>query len=191
MVDVDVRRAQRLDGKRRTLFSSTVKAHLRVLCAVGWVYQHWPVRGVPAFVTLKDGTIVAARSDEPQTSTNGGRTWDVPRRFCVHPQMEIVSIIRLNSGKLGAVVSRVEGIPNLGRDKENFRKMTLAFSTSSDEGATWSDLVQMNRYHTHGTPHVDTLIQTRTGRLILPVRTGFHGQPKSHLQCGCVRAGEW
>jgi Neuraminidase (sialidase) len=32
---------------------------------------------------------------------------------------------------------RVEGIPNIGRDKDNFRAMTLAYSTSEDEGKTW------------------------------------------------------
>ena len=57
--------------------------------------------------------------------------------------------------------------------------MTVSFATSADEGKTWSKAVRMNRYNTNGSPHVDTLIQTRKGRLILPVRTGFAASRKT------------
>ena len=134
--------------------------------------------GWPSFVTRKDGTILAVRGNEARTSGDGGKTWEGPKPFVAQPKMGIRSIIRLNSGKLGVILLRVEGIPNVGHDKDNYRKMTLSFSTSADEGETWSQAVQMNRYNTHGVPHVDTLIQTKKGRLILAVRTGFIASAK-------------
>ena len=135
--------------------------------------------GWPSFVTLKDGSILAVRGDRARTSADGGKTWSRPRPFVAHPKMGIKSILRLNSGKLGVILVRVEGIPNVGHDAENFRQMTVSFATSADEGKTWSEAVRMNRYNTNGSPHVDTLIQTRKGRLILPVRTGFAASRKT------------
>ena len=140
--------------------------------------------GWPSFVTLNDGTILAVRGAEARTSADGGRTWEGPKTFRAHPKMGIMSIIRLNSGKLGVVLLRVEGIPNVGHDEDNYRKMTLSFSSSADEGETWSEPSRMNRYNTHGVPHVDTLIQTRQGRLILAVRTGFTASDKVRSGAG-------
>ena len=134
--------------------------------------------GWPSFVTLKDGTILAVRGDQARSSTDGGQTWTRPQPFIAHRKMGIKAILRLNSGKLGVVLVRVGGIPNVGYDAENFREITVAFATSTDEGKTWSDAVRMNRYNTDGAPHVDTLIQTHTGRLILPVRIGFTASTK-------------
>ena len=134
--------------------------------------------GWPSFFTLQDGTILAVRGREARSSSDGGKTWHGPQPFIAHPKMGITSIIRLNSGKLGAVLLRVEGIPNVGVDEDNYRKMTISFSTSADKGNTWSEAVQMNRYNTDGTPHVDTLIQTKKGRIILAVRQSFAASNK-------------
>ena len=131
--------------------------------------------GWPSFVTLKDGTILAVRGTHSRTSKDGGKTWSRPKPFKVPKHSGVKAILRLNSGKLGVVLVRVDGIPNVGHDKDNFRKMTVSFSTSANEGKTWSKPAVMNRYNTHGSPHIDTCIQTRKGRLILPVRTGFSG----------------
>ena len=129
--------------------------------------------GWPSFVTLKDGTLLAVRGRRAYRSQDGGLSWNGPEPLPVNPKHGIRSIIRLASGRLGIILLRVEGIPNVGHDKLFFRKMSLAFSVSADEGGTWSEPAEMNRYNTHGIPHVDTLIQTRSGRLILAVRTGF------------------
>lgn len=129
--------------------------------------------GWPSFVTLQDGTILAVRGDRARRSNDGGLTWSRPQPFVAHPEMGIKAILRLRSGKLGVILVRVDGIPNVGADAANFRSVTVAFATSADEGESWSPAVAMNRYRTHGIPHVDTLIQTRRGRLILPVRTSF------------------
>ena len=142
------------------------------------------VGGWPSFVTLADGTLLAVRGRESYTSADGGKSWEGPKPLVAHPKMGIMSIIRLNSGKLGVALLRVEGIPNVGHDEQNYRKMTLSFSASADEGQTWSEAVQMNRYNTHGVPHVDNLIQTKGGRLIVPVRTGFTASDKVRGDAG-------
>ena len=142
------------------------------------------VGGWPSFVTLKDGTLLAVRGRECYTSSDGGKKWQGPKPIVPDPKMGITSIIRLNSGKLGVSLLRVEGIPNVGHDKDNFRKMFLCFSSSSDEGKTWSEPVRMNHYNADGRPHVDTLIQTKKGRLILPVRMGFTASDKLRAKAG-------
>ena len=151
---------------------------------VGGITRVGVVGGWPSFVTLLDGTVLAVRGDQAYRSSDGGRNWVGPEEFKAAPKMGITSIIRLNSGELGVILLRVEGIPNVGHDEDNFRKMTLCFATSADEGETWSEAVQMNRYGTHGIPHVATLIQTREGRLIIPVRTFFAASDKVRKQAG-------
>lgn len=133
------------------------------------------VIGGPSFVNLNDGTILAARGHTWTRSSDGGRTWSKKEDRTASTEVRggIRSLIRLNSGKLAAVLIRVGGLPDMNRDADHFRQMWLWFVTSDDEGKTWSAPVQMNRYFTFGQPHVATLIQTRAGRLILPVRAGF------------------
>jgi sialidase-1 len=133
------------------------------------------VGGWPSFVTLKDGSILAAKGRTWHRSVDGGRSWTGPEERLACPSIHggIRSIIRLNSGLLGVILVRMGGLPNLCRDEKNFRQMWLWFSTSADEGQTWSAPVQMNRYFTFGNPHVASLIQTKSGRLVLPVRAGF------------------
>ncbi|MFH0964651.1 MAG: sialidase family protein, partial [Planctomycetota bacterium] len=144
------------------------------------------VGGWPSFVNLNDGTMLAVRGDQWYRSPDGGRTWQGPEERLVDPEQRsgVTSIIRLASGKLGVILLRVAGIPNVGHDEANFRSMWLGFATSDDDGKTWSKPVQMNRYGTHGVPHIATLIQTSTGRLILPVRTFFGPSSKVHAKAG-------
>ena len=160
------------------IFHSVIACADKSLELTGGITRVDVCGGWPSFVTLNDGTILAVRRREARASTDGGKTWSKPRPFVAHPKMGIKAILRLNSGKLGVVLVRVEGIPNVGHDAENFRQMTVSFATSADEGRTWSGAVQMNRYNMHGTPHIDTLIQTSKGRLILPVRTYFTASRK-------------
>jgi len=143
------------------------------------------VGGWPSFVTLKDNSIMAVRGRTCYTSADGGRTWDGPKPLMSDDvKLGIMGINRLKSGKLGAVMLRVEGIPNIGRDKDNFRCMTLAYGTSADDGKTWAKPVQINRYFTHGVPHVDNVVQTTKGRIVIPVRTGFTASDKVRKNAG-------
>jgi len=144
------------------------------------------IPGWPSFVTLKDGSILTARGHMWCRSADGGRSWAEQEEWLACPEVRggIRSIIRLNSGKLGAILIRVGGLPALCRDSEHFRQMWLWFTTSDDEGRTWSTPVQMNRYFTFGQPHVTTLIQTKSGRLALPVRAGFTASDATRAKAG-------
>jgi len=136
--------------------------------------------GWPSFVTLQDGSILAVRGRMWYRSSDGGKSWTGPEERLACPEVRggVRSIIRLNSGKLGVILLRMGGLPDINRDAEHFRQMWLWFSTSEDEGETWTTPVQMNKYFMFGIPHVDTLIQTSKGRLILPVRTTFAASTK-------------
>jgi len=142
--------------------------------------------GWPSFVTLTDGTLLAVRGRMWYRSSDGGKTWEGPEERLVDPETRggVRSIVRLSSGKLGVILLRVGGLPDIGRDAEHFRQMWLWFSTSDDEGKTWTKPVQMNRFFTFGVPHVATLIQTSEGRLILPVRTWFAASSKVRDNAG-------
>ncbi len=133
------------------------------------------VMGWPSFVDLKDGTVLAGRGHTWTRSKDGGRTWSdkEERTACPEVRGGIRSLIRLKTGRLGVVLARVGGLPDLNRDEDHYRQMWLWFATSDDEAETWSAPVQMNRYGTWGNPHIASLIQMRTGRLVLPVRAGF------------------
>ena len=144
--------------------------------------------GWPSFVNLRDGRVLAVRGNEARASADAGLTWSRPEPLLRQPEVRqrggITSIIRLASGQLGAVLLRVGGIPNKGHDADNYRTMALHFTTSADEGVTWSEPVRMNRHGMWGGPHVATLIQTRAGRLILPVRAGFAASAKLRADAG-------
>ena len=142
------------------------------------------IGGWPKFVTLRDGTILALNGNDRRESRDGGQSWSKPEPMIAEEVREggVRSAIRLNSGKLGVVTARVGGIPNMGHDEQNFRQSWLHFQTSDDEGETWSSGFLINKYNTDGMPYEDSLIQTRSGRLVLPVRVGFRVNSKLHQE---------
>ena len=144
------------------------------------------IGGWPKFVTLKDGTLLAIDGNDRRESHDGGNTWSKPLSVFDEQGRTggIRAAIRLNSGKLGVVTGRVGGIPNVGHDAENFRQSWMYFHTSDDEGKTWSEGYLINKYNTDGTPYEDALIQTKSGRLVLPVRVGFVVNSKLHKEMG-------
>ena len=140
--------------------------------------------GWPKFVHLLDGSIAAMNGNEKRISRDGGVSWEKPRPIFEEKTRlgGIRAAIRLQSGKLGVVTSRVGGIPNLGHDAQNFRQQWLYFQESDDDGKTWSEGFLINKYNTDGQPFEDTLIQTRSGRLVLPVRVGFRVNSVLHKE---------
>jgi len=107
-----------------------------------------------SFVDHKDGRLMFISGNSVWYSSDGGRTWSEPKSLNLPGNIGGVnSAIRLNSGNLGAYCDGY-------------------WCVSSDEGETWSEPVNMNQ---SGSPYYDTMIQTKKGRLILPVRTTAAG----------------
>ena len=142
----------------------------------------------PCFVNLKDGRLIAVGDGYMQrTSTDHGRTWSEKKPLIPEDQRVagIWAITRLNDGRLGVIVCRMGGLPNqVGLDAENFRTQWLYFQSSDDEGQSWSKPSLINKHNTHGAPHMDTLVQLESGRLVLPVRTTFGVNSKIHKKSG-------
>ncbi len=80
-------------------------------------------------------------------STDRGRTWTKPEKL----KENVKYAIRLQSSKLGGPCGK-------------------QFCISIDEGKTWEKRGNIQAGDVTGTPYDNTLIQTRSGRLILPVR---------------------
>jgi sialidase-1 len=77
------------------------------------------------------------------------------------------------------------GIPNEdGRDQQNFYHQWLYFQTSNDEGENWSKPARINTGNMIGVPHVDTLLQLKSGRLLIPVRRGYRVNSQIHNASG-------
>lgn len=144
------------------------------------------IGGWPKFLTLNDGTVLSLNGNSRRASSDGGLTWAKPEPVFDEDQRTggVCSAIRLQSGEIGVVTSRVGGIPNVGHDAENFREGWLHFHTSADEGQTWSEGFLINKFNNDGKPYEDNLIQTRSGRLVLPVRVGFRVNSAVHQTMG-------
>jgi len=99
-------------------------------------------------------------------SDDGGRSWAEPAPL-QGPQGPVeagksVGLTRLASGAL-AIHYCTAAASSGGYDG-------LFYRWSGDEGATWSERVQVNLPGATAWPHYDVMIQSRSGRLVLPVR---------------------
>lgn len=117
------------------------------------------------------------------TSEDGGRSWSEPFEL-EGPEGAIeghssVGLTRLSSGALALHYSN-----DIVRS-EGYRK--LAYRWSVDEGASWSEEVCINPHGAIAWPHYDALIQSRSGRLILPVRQCFAHRAKETLALGAFQ----
>lgn len=130
--------------------------------------------GRTAIVELADGGLIAPHGPtELEVSRDGGRTWteSLPLRrkdgqpLPSGPVSQWLGLTRLASGKLVALYGR--------SGNGNARLMFCA--VSDDEGGTWSGEYPVNLPGDRAWPYHDTLIETHTGRLVLPVRACFSG----------------
>lgn len=132
--------------------------------------------GEGAFVTLKSGRVVlyynqfsGGSSDFDRNvimeahSDDQGRTWSRPRQAIEPPpgSLSLMSLcpLRLADGRLALAYAL----------KKSFLDCRAYVRFSSDEGATWSEPVLITAGPGYHTINNDRMIQTRTGRLILPV----------------------
>ena len=129
------------------------------------VVEHAGFR-VDAMVALDDGSLMLISGAHCRTSTDGGQTWDEPRPLNCGAMGSAsgLSCIRLQSDRL-ALAHR--GMEDAGRGTERFNWNPFYLSVSDDRGGTWSGAWPM---HLLGGPYHDAMIQSSTGRLLMPSR---------------------
>ncbi len=104
--------------------------------------------GWPTVLKAKDGRVMMIGEGKMQFSSDNGLTWSE----AVKTEPSVDMVIRMQSGKLGG-----------------FNGST--FYTSEDEGKTWVKQGVWDPAPMNGAwPYPNTLIQTKTGRLVLPMR---------------------
>ena len=134
------------------------------------------------FVELTDGRFLALlpgpRRPDPaiaemrgSVSKDRGRTWGeeyplVTEHGTILSGSANASIIRLASGSIALQYSRL--LPAQPKTSSG-----LYCATSENEGKTWSEEHRINFPGTPGHPVHDAMIQTKSGRLILPVRACY------------------
>jgi len=117
-------------------------------------FEGTPPAGYGSFVESRDGKLMYFAGDRVWYSSDGGRTWPESRNLPLPSEIGSVnSVIRLLSGKLSIYGSGY-------------------WCVSENEGETFQ---RLSKVHTTGSPYYDTMIQTKYGRLILPVRTTAAG----------------
>lgn len=125
--------------------------------------------GFGGFVHHKDGRLMMIEGGRVCYSSDGGRTWTQPEKFPVG----IEEAVRLQSGKLGG-------------------RAGMTFYISEDEGKTWVQQGNMSVGGWPGGPYYDVLLQTKTGRILFPVRctaAGHNGHYEQDRAWGTI-AGE-
>ena len=128
----------------------------------------------PAFVQLDGGRILAARGAFAY-SDDGGLTWCEPFQASAADgePLGVSNLIKLDGGLIGGVAGRTRPGSSSASDME------CVFWTSEDGGRSWADPRLMNEGHQRAYAFQDTIIRTRSGRIIQPVYTGM-GQGKWH-----------
>ncbi|HID06824.1 MAG TPA: exo-alpha-sialidase, partial [Armatimonadetes bacterium] len=126
--------------------------------------------GMGAIVQLRDGRLMLISGNRACFSSDGGRTWSKPKNL----PTSFNGVIRLQSGALGAYSS------------------DLVFYISRDDGKTWERRGKIAVSSWRGSPYYDTMIQTSSGRLILPVRCTAAGHRGIYERTGAhgIIAGE-
>ena len=135
----------------------------------------FPRQSEGSFVTLKDGTILfaysrfttggsdlAAADIAMIRSSDGGVTWSESELMIQNTgDMNVMSVsfLRLSDGRIAMFYCI----------KNGFHDLHAWMITSSDEAATWSEPRQVNRAPGYFVLNNDRVIQTSSGRLIVPV----------------------
>ncbi len=136
-------------------------------------------------VELDDGRLLSVVPVlQGNISKDRGRTWEEGYPFVTGSGEPIAahhrsSVVRMASGKIGVAYKR----PDVRRRKPGNitpKEYAMFFTTSEDEGGTWSEPHRINFPGAWiGLLH-DPMMQTRSGRLILPVVTNHFGRRSEH-----------
>ena len=116
-----------------------------------------------SIVEAKDGSLMLIQNrvsceeggypDSKRISTDGGKTWSTPVRL--KSEIAAGGLVRLQSGKLG-----MYGV------KRPQQRGPVCFSTSEDDGETWTATVALPTYPDFY-PMFHSMIQLKSGRLLL------------------------
>lgn len=137
-------------------------AGLEMLAPIPWA----------TFLKAKDGRLMMIGTGAVSYSSDEGRTWSKPEKLSVN----VDYAIRLQSGLLAGPVAAEGNSPDMGG------RGSIFLYVSADEGKTWEkrgQILQQEKWLVLGGLHSypNTLIQTKSGRLILPMRYTFGGHP--------------
>ena len=138
------------------------------------------------FLELTGGRFLAlAPGMKGSVSEDRGRTWGEPSPLVTRDGAALIGrgtcgILRLASGRLAIQYMRAElsSIPSVVAEENG-----IYFATSADEGQTWSEECRVNLPGASGWPYYDVMIQTKSGRLVLPVRAVYAGR-RSEMKAG-------
>ena len=114
-------------------------------------------------VEAKDGSLMLIQDgvsckeggcpESKRISTDGGKTWSAPVRLKL--EVAAAGLVRLRSGKLGMYGAKRLGLQG-----------SICFSTSQDDGDTWTPAVELPTYQDFR-PMYHSMIQLKSGRLLL------------------------
>jgi len=143
-----------------------------------------------SYIERSDGALMIINSNWTTSfSYDGGKNWSEPTGMDA-PGREgysISSVIRLNDGSLG-MFAVSENNEDTSKDN-NFIINRLKWYISYNEGKTWESPVTINPTGELGLPYYDTVIQTRDGTIIIPVRRfnqGHSGLSKNSGAYGTI-----
>lgn len=140
------------------------------------------------FVKRSDGAFLAVNRNERYElegaiSRDGGRSWGeqypiVTASGKPTERARGTSIIRLHSGRIALHYGQFEGDVEKkpGGQANHDNEYIELCCTSDDEGKTWSEPCALNHPAARGSPMYDVMLQTSSGRLILPVRACYAGR---------------
>lgn len=150
--------------------------------------------GRTGFVELNDGRFLAVGVGSGElfgsASADRGRTWAdaVPLRDQAGTAVvgtHVGGVVRLASGGIAICYELSLDAGALGETR------TLGFRRSDDEGTTWSDETPIGLPGATGMPYHDAMMQTSSGRLLLPVRSTFNDRRQRTPAMATVTGGEY
>ena len=133
-------------------------------------HLHLAIDGLPfGKAELRDGGLLGLSEGRKAFSDDGGKTWGEPSPIVTADGREMGGnprhVVRLKSGALGAFWS-----PSHSRgERSDQYALDVAFARSTDEGKTWSSLVQVSEPYNNAVAFGATV--TATGRIVASAYT--------------------
>lgn len=114
----------------------------------------------PSVTRTRDGRLMMIGSGKVTYSGDNGKTWSTVEKLSA----PVDYVIALHSGGIGGPV------PEKPASSAAVAQGDLFFHASSDEGKSWERRGKISVAREAGWPYPKTMIQMRSGRLVLPVR---------------------